>query len=346
MASLVFKYKSYYAVFSINRRKKWIRIGKVSKVQAKKILKQLETEHLKGKLGLIENKQILLDDFLNEYRAHSQTNKAPSTLRLEKGIAKTIQSHFGNVLLRTIDNYGLEGYKASRVSKGLKPASVNREIMAIKYMLRKANEWKYIEHIPNIKLLKLPKRPVQFLSVEEIDRLVNHSSIWLKPIIIVLRNTGMRIGELLNLRFNDIDLLRGYITVTSPKTNNYRIVPINKELDALLCWLTNHYIVPKGLKVNRRMDIHKEYLFCHQDGTRIKSIKTSFNKACKRAGIKATVHMLRHSFASHLVMNGVDLVSIKELLGHTSINTTMIYSHISNEHKTKTVAKLPWLYKE
>jgi len=55
MASLVFKYKSYYAVFSINRRKKWVRIGKVSKVQANKILKQLETEHLKGKLGLIEN---------------------------------------------------------------------------------------------------------------------------------------------------------------------------------------------------------------------------------------------------------------------------------------------------
>ena len=296
-------------------------------------------------MGLVENKQILLDDFLNEYLAHSKTNKAPSTLRLEKGIAKTVKKHFGNVLLNTIDNYGLESYKTSRVTKGLKPASVNREIMAIKYMLRKAQEWKYIEHISNIKLLKIPVRPIQFLSVEEIDSLINHSSIWLKPIIIVLRNTGMRIGELLNLRFNDIDLVRGYISVRSSKTNNYRIVPINKELSPLLYWLANNYIAPKGLKVSKRSDIQKEYLFCNPDGTRIKSIKTSFNKACKRAGIKATVHTLRHSFASHLVMNGVDLVSVKELLGHTSINTTMIYSHVSNEHKVNTVSRLPWLIK-
>ncbi len=343
MASLVFKHNSYYAVFSVNKRKKWIRIGKVSKPEAKKILKQLEAEHLKGKLGLVENKQILLDDFLNEYLAHSKTNKAPNTYRLEKGIAKTIRSHFGNILLTTIDNRGLDTYKASRVNKGLKPSSINREIMAIKYMLRKAYDWKYIEHIPNIKLLKIPNRPVQFLSVDEIDSLINHSSIWLKPIIMVLRNTGMRIGELLNLRFNDIDLARGYITVRSPKTNNYRIVPINNELSTLLHWLTNNYIAPKGLTVKPRSNLHKEYLFCHSDGTRIKSIKTSFNKACKRAGIKATVHMLRHSFASYLVMNGVDLVSVKELLGHTSINTTMIYSHISNEHKNNSVSRLPWL---
>jgi len=346
MASLVFKYKSYYAVFSVNRKKKWIRIGKVSKVQAKKILKQLEIEHLKGRLGLVDTKQILLSDFLDEYLIHSKTNKAPSTHRLEKGIAKTILSHFGNVLIRTIDNYGLEGYKADRVSKGLKPASTNRELMAIKYMLRKAKDWKYIEHIPPIKLLKVPIRPIEYLSVKEIDSLISHSSKWLKPIIIVLRNTGMRIGELLNLRLSDIDLTKGYITVISPKTNNYRVIPINNELSPLLHWLTNNYIAPKGIKINKRKHIHSEYLFCHSDGTKIKSIKTSFNNACKRAGVKATVHMIRHSFASHLLMNGVDLVSIKELLGHASINTTMIYSHVSNEHKINAVEKLPWLNKE
>ena len=345
MASLVFKHNSYYAVFSVNRSKKWIRLGKIHKIEAKKILKQLETEHLKGKLGILDTKQILLSDFLDEYLIHCRTNKAPNTYRLEKGIAKNIQSYFGNVLLRRIDNYGLEGYKTSRVSKGLKPASTNRELMAIKYMLRKAKDWQYIDDIPHIKLLKIPNRPIRYLSVKEMENLINHSSVWLKPIIIVLRNTGMRIGELLGLRLTEIDLSRGYITVRSPKTNNYRVIPINNELSPLLHFLTNNYIATRSMKINKRMDIHNEYLFCHPDGSRIKSIKHSFNNACKHADIKANIHMIRHSFASHLVMNGVDLVSIKELLGHTSISTTMIYAHVSNEHKFKTAEKLPWLNK-
>jgi len=142
-----------------------------------------------------------------------------------------------------------------------------------------------------------------------------------------------------------IDLSRGYITVRSPKTNNYRVIPINNELSPLLHFLTNNYIAPRSMKINKRMDIHNEHLFCHPDGSRIKSIKHSFNNACIHADIKANIHMIRHSFASHLVMNGVDLVSIKELLGHTSINTTMIYTHVSEQHKFNTVEKLPWLNK-
>ena len=343
MASLVFKYKSYYAVFSVNKKKKWIKIGKVSRAQANKIIKRLEAEHIKGKLGILDTKQILLADFLDEYLIHSRTNKAPNTHRLEKGIAKTLLAHFGNVELMSIDTQSLEGYKSSRVNKGLKPNSTNREIIIIKYMLRKAKEWGYIKHIPNIRQLKVPKRPPKYLSVNEIDNLINHSSIWLKPIIIVLRNTGMRIGELLNIRFNDIDLSKGVITIVSPKTNNYRLIPINSELAPLLSWLTDNYIAPKKMKIYKREAEHREYLFCHADGSRIKSIKTSFNNACKRAGINATVHMLRHSFASHLLMNGVDLVSIKELLGHSSINTTMTYSHLSKEHKDNSVSKLPWI---
>lgn len=345
MASLVFKYKSYYAVFSVNKKKKWIKIGKVSKAQANKILKQLEAQHIKGKLGLLDTKQILLSDYLDEYLVHCKANKAPNTYRLEKGLARILLAHFGNVLLKTIDNHGLEGFKTTRINKGLKPNSTNREIIIIKYMLRKAKDWKYIDNIPHIKLLKVPKSPIKYLSVKEIDSIINHSSIWLKPIIIVLRNTGMRIGELLNLKLSNIDLSKGYITVISSKTNNYRLIPINNELGPLLHWLSNNYIAPNNMKIYDRMDIHSKYLFCHPDGSKIKSIKTSFNNACRRAGIKATVHMLRHSFASHLVMNGVDLVSVKELLGHTSINTTMIYSHLSDKHKVNTVGKLPWIKK-
>jgi site-specific recombinase XerD len=96
------------------------------------------------------------------------------------------------------------------------------------------------------------------------------------------------------------------------------------------------------IRVLPRADHQKHYVFCIPDGSRTSSITTSSRNACRKAGIKANLHMLRHSFASHLVMNGVDLVSVKELLGHTQISTTMIYSPLSPEYKANTVEKLPW----
>ena len=153
----------------------------------------------------------------------------------------------------------------------------------------------------------------------------------------------MRIGEVLHLRFNDIDLDKNVILIRSQKTNNFRIVPINQELREVLDWLSKYYVRPCSLKVSIRYADQKVYLFCLPDGSRVKSIKNSFKKACTRAGISATPHTIRHTFASHLVMNQVDLVSIQELLGHSSISTTMIYSHVSRDYKDKTVAKLPWV---
>lgn len=342
MASLVHKHNSYYAVFSINRRHKWIRIGKVDKKQARKVLKQLELDFTKGKLNLSPTKNILLYDYLNEYLKFSKTNKARNTYRLELGIANNLKSFYGNIMLTELNNKSIEDYKSERVSKGLKPNSTNRELMIIRFLLGKAKDWEYIDNIPKISVLKVPKKPPKFLSVEDANKLIASSNMWLRAIILLLLNTGMRIGEVLELKFSDIDLDKGVILATSKKTKDYRVIPINKNLESILEWYTKYYVNPRTMKVSIRHASQKEYIFCHPDGSSIKSIKTSFNKACKRAGIEATPHTLRHTFASHLVMNQVDLVSIKELLGHSNISTTMIYSHVSEEYKEKTVARLPW----
>jgi len=343
MASLVYKHNSYYAVFSIKRKKKWIKIGKVSRREASRLLKQLELEHLKGKLNLIGIKQILFYDYIEEYLLYSSTNKSSSTYRREKGICNHFKVFFGNIWLSKITNKSIENYKSDRTTRGLEPASINRELAVLMCLLNKALEWEYLEKIPNISILRIPKKPIKFLSLEEMDRLIESSSVWLKPILIVLRNTGMRIGELLNLRFADIDLHSGIILVRSPKTNNYRMVPMNAELKETIEWLHQFYINPRNLNTSPRSCRQMEYLLCLPDGSRVKSIKNSFKNACARAGIDATPHTIRHTFATHLVMNQVDLVSIKELLGHSSISTTMIYSHVSDDHKKKTVAKLPWV---
>jgi len=342
MASLAYKHNSYYAIFSINGKKKWIRIGKVDKKEARKILKQMELEHIKGRLDIRESKEILLYDYIDQYLKYCKTNKADSTYKREWEVIKHLKTCFGNVSLSKLDNKSIEDFKSIRMNQGLAPSSLNRELTVLSDMLKKAVAWNYIERVPSFSILKPPTRPPKFLSVDQLKRLLECSTPWLRPILIVLRNTGMRIGEVLGLKFPDIDLENKVILIRSRKTKNFRIVPINGELEETLEWLSRYYVSPSSLKVSIRHANQKEFLFCLPDGSRVKCIKNSFNKACAKAGINATPHTIRHTFASHLVMNQVDLVSIKELLGHSSISTTMIYSHVSKDYKDKTVARLPW----
>lgn len=344
MPSLVFNHSSYYAVFSVSGKKIWRKIGKVDKREAKQILKKLELEFEKDRLNLQEIKQITLFDYIEKYLPYAQANKAESSYYRELKIMKPIKVFFGNNPLSKIDAQLIESYKAKRVKDGLKPRSVNKELRIISFMLRKAVEWKYLKENPfrGIKMLKPQQNPVSFLSIEEIDKLIESASIWLKPILLVMRNTGMRTHELLNLKFSDINFETKTLLVRSSKTNNFRIIGMNQELYQVLIWLQDNYPHPNTEKVLPREEHQREFVFCAPEGSKLKSIHHSFYNACKRAGIKAHPHMMRHSFASYLVMSGVDLPSVKELLGHAQISTTMIYAHLSSQHIAKAVEMLPW----
>jgi len=211
--------------------------------------------------------------------------------------------------------------------------------------MRKSIEWRYLKDNPfsGIKMLKASNEPVRFLSVDEIDRLINHASIYLKPILIVMINTGIRTHELLNLKFSDIDYHKKTLLIRSQKTNNFRIIPLNEECFRTLLWLRDKFPHPNTERILRRNEIQRNHVFCNLDGRRIGSIRNSFNKACWRAKIETSPHVLRHSFASHLIMNGVDLISVKELMGHSQISTTMHYAHLSSNHKAYSVERLPWI---
>lgn len=193
----------------------------------------------------------------------------------------------------------------------------------------------------------------KYLSAEQMDKLLQHSSPYMKSILILMRNTGVRTEELLNLKFSDIDWSNKLLTVRSSKTGDYRVIPINQELEHELKFLEVNYILPNvninygravhsSLWIRKRGKEQKEYIICSQNGNKIKSIKKVFNTACRRAGIHATPHMIRHTFATMLLDRGVDLVTIKDILGHKSINTTLIYTHTNSVNKTNAVNKLKW----
>jgi len=137
----------------------------------------------------------------------------------------------------------------------------------------------------------------------------------------------MRHGEILNLRWRDIDIKRGIIYIRNTKSKENREIPINEQVKTAL--------------IRTRKHPASEFVFHHKDGTQIKNIKKGYWTALRKSGIKgANFHTTRHTFASHLVMAGVDLNTVRELLGHKTLKMTLRYAHLSPNHKKRAVDTL------
>jgi len=232
----------------------------------------------------------------------------------------------------------VERFKAQRASE-VKPATVNRNIAVLKHLFSMAVDWGYLYENPtqNIKLLHINNRRLRYLEKEEIARLVaaasQSSNSHLKPIIILAVNTGMRRGEIFDLQWIHVDLKNRFIEIIRTKNGDKRAIPINDTL------LKTLYRLP------RRID--SPYVFPGKSGGRLTDIKTSFLTARKKAGLDdVTLHTCRHTFASHLVMAGWDLTTVKELMGHKSIEMTERYSHLSPNHKATAVKSLDSLFRD
>jgi integrase len=194
-------------------------------------------------------------------------------------------------------------------------------------MFKKAVEWDLTSNNPakDVKLFKENNVNLRILSNEEFQKLYDESSESLKSFLLIMVNTGMRPNEIFKLKWNDVDMKQKYINITDSKNGDPRIIPIN---DVLYLCLSS-------------LDKANEYVLTHSDGRQVKSNKGAFCSALKKSGIDhCRIYDLRHTFASNLVMAGVDIVTVKELLGHKDITMTMRYSHPTPEHKKQAVNKL------
>lgn len=177
---------------------------------------------------------------------------------------------------------------------------------------------------PMPKLSLRPKREKRLplvLSEEEVSSIIREiHNLKHKTVTALIYSAGLRVSEAVALKIQDIDTDRCIITIKQSKGKKDRQVPLSKKFQKLLGDYLSEYIP-------------KTYLFEGQKGGKYsaKSIQLIFQKACKQArvGKAATVHTLRHSFATHLLEKGTDLRVIQELLGHSSSKTTEIYTHVS-----------------
>ncbi len=302
--------------------------GKTERSDAESVLLQRRKEIADGELSDIRRTNCKFAELAREYDNTVQIQKG---YRSKKTFIRQLQEKFGHLYIRNIDTRKVERWQ-STLLKTSKPATANRKLACLKHMMTKAVDWNMasedmLKQVRKVKFVKERNRRLRFLDVEECQRLVDCCTPHLKPIVITALNTGMRRGEILSLKWEQVGLKHGFISLEDTKSGEGREIPINNALKSLFDGIPH--------------SIESVYVFTGRDGDPYKEIKRSFTTALRKAEIyKATFHSLRHTFASHLVMNGVDLATVKELLGHKSLTMTLRYSHLAREHKTKAVKVL------
>lgn len=216
---------------------------------------------------------------------------------------------------------------------GIHPRSQARIISGVKSFYRFLLYEKEIEEDPT-ELLEMPKigtRIPEVLSIEEINEIISAIDLSTKEgqrnkaIIETLYGSGLRVSELINLRISNIYVKEGFMKIEG-KGNKQRLVPISGEsLNQIKLWLLdrNELTIQRG---------HEDFLFLNRRGAQLTRVMifTIIKKLVEMAGIKKNVspHTFRHSFATHLLEGGANLRAIQQLLGHESIVTTEIYTHV------------------
>ena len=232
----------------------------------------------------------------------------------------------------------------SRKLRKITPTTLNIELRSIKSAFNKAYKWGILEEHPlkEVSLLKIDSKPVRWLTKEELQKILdNTKSPILKDLFEFAAHSGLRLGELRNLIWNYVEFRpdRIYITVANlvgfkTKSGKNRTIPLDRTAGEIIkrryanrC--EKSYYVFDRVRTNKGIQLTKSW------------VTHSFKKAARAAGLgNYKMHHLPHTAASWAIQKNVPVAALKELLGHQSINTTMIYAHIGESALSHEIAKL------
>ncbi|MEN3313724.1 MAG: hypothetical protein V7645_3053 [Actinomycetota bacterium] len=275
-------------------------------------------------------------EFLDVY---ATTNNKPSEVATKKTLlAHHLVPAFGSARLDRIGVADIEKYKAAKRALGRAPKTVNNHLAVLRRMLHVAIEWGRMPGpAPRVAFLKVTAPDITFLSFEESKALLKAADAEWRPMVLTALRTGLRIGELLALRWDDVDLASARLLVRrnvyrgafgSPKGGRERQVSLSPETVAALQALPSRsvkgFVFGSGHEVLTPGEVRWP-LWRAADGAKLK---------------RFSWHVLRHTFASHLVMRGVPLSGVQGLLGHRSIVMTERYAHLTPEVSTDAVRRL------
>ncbi len=316
---------NWFIDYRVNGRRKREKIGS-NKALAEIVLKKRKVEIAEGKfLDIKKEQKIKFEDFADEYlEVHCKANNK-SWHKSDYHNLRNLKKYFAGKYLHEITSEDIERYRADRI-KEVSKSTVNRVLSCLGSLYSRAIEWGKATSNPmtKVKVFKVANKRIRYLEKEEIDKLLAHCCEHLKPIVIVALHTGMRKSEILRLKWHDIDIKCNIIHLLDTKNGEKREIPMNEVVQKTIIGVLKN---PES-----------QYIFCNKDGKPYGDIKKSFFTAIKKSGIvDFRFHDLRHTFASQLVMAGVDLNTVRELLGHKSLEMTLRYSHLSPDHKKRAV---------
>ena len=321
MKNIYLRGTNWYADFTFHGKRQRFMIGPSRK--------GAEAEIAEGRFLDVkkELKHVSFHEFAVEYLAWAKVNKKPLSYKQNVCQMRKLEGAFGKKNFQEITSWDVEKYKGKRKNE-VGPSAVNGEIRLLKHMFSMAVQWGKMKEHPGkaVKLLKGEKQRDRFLSHEEAQRLLTCCAEPLRSIVMVALNTGMRRLEILSLRWPEVNFDQKLITVLDSKNHEVRKISMNETVQ----------------KVLKEIPRYGEHVFSYKDGKPYTSVQKSFNHVKAKAGLLDDVvfHSLRHTFASWLVMAGVDITTVMRLLGHRSLSVTMRYSHLSPSHQSKAVSVL------
>lgn len=279
----------------------------------------LDVSRVKNKPSTLDSKEMFLRVHILPRLGHLRLDQVTYAVIEDLKVALAA-TPIGNVTRKK------NGEPGKPVARTLSRKSINNCLTVLRRMLSIAKKRELIATVPEIEWFREPPPEFDFFTFEEADRLIVAAPRKWKPMIALALRTGLRLGELMALRWQDVDLVAGRLMVRqnvvkgivgTPKSGKPREVPLSDEALAAL----------HGHRHDRG-----PLVFCDHEGRMLRVPKTRYamEKACKLAGLRPVGwHVLRHSFASHLAMRGAPLKVIQELLGHATIQMTMRYAHLS-----------------
>ncbi len=283
-----------------------------------------------------------LASFRERYFADHVSKLKPSMRSGQERLWRVwLLSQLGEMELSKIDAESLAKLTKAMQANGSSPKTINNCLSALRTALTHANDWGLLAAVPRIRWLKVPQQKFDFFTFEEAAQLAEHAP----PMVVFAMKTGMRLGELLALRWSDISMSRRQATVQrsvfwekgeahtgAPKNHKLRTLPLSTDALAAL----------ETVKAARR-DEGDGYVFVNAAGSQLTKGETKWPlwRAQEAADLRRTGwHVLRHTFASHLVMKGASLSGVQALLGHSTIQMTQRYAHLAPDHLRATIGLL------
>lgn len=362
--------KSYIVEFGRGIRRTIGSAAVLTLEQARITARQWVAEHDSGKLPPAargKHKPMTLGEFIEDKYAPWVTSERKAGAATLAALKAQFERDFYSKSLSAITVELVDKFKADRLRAGIRPATVNRDLVRIRAVLSKAVEWGSLDKHPlaGVKRAKSDDEArVRYLTADEENALRDalakreakrkeqraSGNVWslerkrpvrpqwteeeftdhVAPLVLIAINTGLRRGELFGLTWTDVDLPQRVLTLraATTKAQRPRRVPLNSEAHSVLTqW--------------RKQCDGEGLVFPGDDGARMTNINKAWAALTKGAKLdNFRFHDLRHSFASRLVMAGADLYVVKELLGHQDFGMTQRYAHLAPEHKAAAVALL------